>query len=38
VGYQGWGRFLVGDLNRDGRLDIVHFRPDGWRILLNTCQ
>jgi hypothetical protein len=29
--------FLVGDLDRDGKLDIVLTRSDGWRVFLNTC-
>ena len=32
------GNFLVGDLNRDGKLDIVFARDGGWGVLLNTCQ
>ena len=32
------GVFLVGDLNRDGKLDIVFAREGGWGVLLNTCQ
>jgi hypothetical protein len=32
------GNFLVGDLNRDGKLDIVFSREGGWGVLLNTCQ
>jgi hypothetical protein len=32
------GGFLVGDLNRDGKLDIVFAREGGWGVLLNTCQ
>jgi hypothetical protein len=32
------GSFLVGDLNQDGRLDIVFAREGGWGVLLNTCQ
>jgi hypothetical protein len=32
------GVFLVGDLNQDGKLDIVVSHSDGWRVLLNTCQ
>jgi hypothetical protein len=32
------GNFLVGDLNRDGKLDIVFSRDGGWGVLLNTCQ
>jgi hypothetical protein len=32
------GKFLSGDLNRDGKLDIV-FDWDGlWGVFLNTCQ
>ncbi|HEX7596590.1 MAG TPA: VCBS repeat-containing protein, partial [Polyangia bacterium] len=29
--------YLVGDLNRDGKLDVVISRSDGWQVLLNTC-
>jgi len=29
--------FLIGDLNRDGKLDLVFARPDGWGVFLNTC-
>jgi hypothetical protein len=32
------GNFLVGDLNRDGKLDIVFAREGGWGVFLNTCQ
>lgn len=32
------GGFLVGDLNRDGKLDVVFSRHGGWGVLLNTCQ
>jgi hypothetical protein len=32
------GVFLVGDLNRDTKLDLLLVRPDGWRVLLNTCK
>jgi hypothetical protein len=32
------GVFLVGDLNRDGKMDVVFSRPGGWGVLLNTCQ
>ncbi len=32
------GSFWVGDLNRDGKLDIVFSRDGGWGVLLNTCQ
>jgi hypothetical protein len=32
------GNFFVGDLNRDGKLDIVFSRDGGWGVLLNTCQ
>jgi len=31
------GFFLVGDLNNDGKLDIIVTRPDSWQVLLNTC-
>lgn len=32
------GQFLVGDLNADGKLDIVFSRDARWGVLLNTCQ
>ena len=32
------GTFLVGDLNHDTKLDLILTRPDGWQVLLNTCQ
>jgi hypothetical protein len=32
------GGFLVGDLNRDGKMDVVFSRDGGWGVLLNTCQ
>jgi hypothetical protein len=32
------GAFLFGDLNRDGKLDVVYTRPDGWGVFLNTCR
>jgi hypothetical protein len=32
------GSFFVGDLNRDGKLDVVFARGGGWGVLLNTCQ
>jgi hypothetical protein len=32
------GSFWVGDLNRDGKLDIVFAREGGWGVLLNTCE
>lgn len=32
------GSFLVGDLNRDGKLDVVFAREGGWGVFLNTCQ
>jgi hypothetical protein len=35
---QSGGSFLIGDLNRDGKLDLIVTRQDGWRVLLNTCQ
>lgn len=31
------GTFLVGDLNRDGKPDIVFARGGAWGALLNTC-
>jgi hypothetical protein len=33
------GVFLVGDVNRDGKLDVVFARDgaNGWGVLLNTC-
>lgn len=36
----GWdtGAILFGDLNRDGKLDIVITKTYGWRVFLNTCQ
>jgi hypothetical protein len=30
--------FVFGDLNRDGKLDIVYARQDGWGVFLNTCR
>jgi hypothetical protein len=38
LGEWNLGNFLVGDLNRDGKLDIVFSRDGGWGVLLNTCQ
>lgn len=40
VGQWPLGVFLVGDLNRDGKLDVVFARDggNGWGALLNTCQ
>lgn len=32
------GGFFVGDLNRDGKLDVVFAREGSWGVLLNTCQ
>jgi hypothetical protein len=32
------GAFLVGDLNRDGKLDVIVSAVGAWRVLLNTCQ
>jgi hypothetical protein len=32
------GTFLVGDLNGDGKLDIVFAREGAWGVLLNTCR
>jgi hypothetical protein len=32
------GGFLVGDLNRDGKMDVVFSRWGGSGVLLNTCQ
>jgi hypothetical protein len=37
LGGQPYWNFLVGDLNRDTKLDIIVTRPDGWQVLLNTC-
>jgi hypothetical protein len=37
-GYMSSHVFLVGDVNRDGRLDIIAAYPGGWEVLLNTCQ
>jgi hypothetical protein len=31
------GVFLVGDLNLDGKLDVIFARDGGWGVLLNTC-
>lgn len=30
--------FLVGDLNRDGKLDLVLVRSIEWRVFLNSCS
>lgn len=32
------GVLFAGDVNRDGKLDVVFARPGGWGVLLNTCQ
>jgi hypothetical protein len=32
------GVFRFGDLNRDGKLDFVFARTEGWGVFLNTCQ
>jgi hypothetical protein len=32
------GDFRVGDLNRDGKLDFIFSRGDGWGVFLNTCN
>jgi RNA polymerase sigma factor (sigma-70 family) len=37
TGRQIAGPFLLGDLNHDGKVDIIVTRSDGWRVLLNTC-
>lgn len=29
---------LVGDLNRDGRLDVLSLGTENWQVFLNTCQ
>lgn len=31
------GAFFPGDLDRDGKLDVVFARDGGWGVLLNTC-
>jgi hypothetical protein len=31
------GYYLIGDLNRDTKLDIILTTTEGWRVLLNTC-
>jgi hypothetical protein len=31
------GNFLTGDLNRDGKLDLVFSRDGRWGVFLNTC-
>jgi len=33
-----FGSIFVGDLNRDGKLDVVFDREGEWGVLLNTCQ
>ena len=37
-GNGGTSSFLFGDLNRDGKLDFIFARPDGWGVFLNTCR
>jgi hypothetical protein len=37
-GYLSSREFLVGDVNRDGKLDVITARSSGWQVLLNTCQ
>lgn len=32
------GILLTGDVNRDGKLDILYARDGKWGVLLNTCQ
>jgi hypothetical protein len=32
------GVFLTGDLNRDGKLDLIFSRDGKWGVFLNTCQ
>jgi hypothetical protein len=29
---------VAGDFNRDGKLDLLVARPNGWQVLLNTCR
>jgi hypothetical protein len=38
IGIQMGGAYLMGDLDRDTKLDIIVARQDGWRVLLNTCH
>jgi hypothetical protein len=33
----GNAAFLVGDVNRDGKLDVITVDQEGWQVLLNTC-
>lgn len=32
------GALFVGDLNRDGKLDVVFSRDGGWGVFINTCE
>lgn len=32
------GIFLTGDVNNDGKLDLVYSRDGRWGVFLNTCQ
>jgi hypothetical protein len=32
------GNILTGDLNHDGKLDIIVTESGGWQVLLNTCS
>lgn len=34
----GTSVFLPADLNRDGKLDFILSRADGWGVFLNTCE